>query len=108
MASFKDKDRMVSMCASEANSDQKGMECGIPLTSRLFQSIQAFLELGNLHLIPLFLISFRLTHVDILCNRSIEVGRLYVHLSDLPAIVDGKTVASGEGLHYTTLEGQSM
>src|SRR5258708_12485775 len=102
MASFKDKDRMVSMHVSEVNSDQKGMECGIPLTSHLFQSIQAFLELGNLHLIPLFLVSFRLMHVDILCNQSIEVGQLYVHLSDLPAMLSADCQENMEGvdLHH--------
>ena len=97
MASFKDEDRMVSMCVLEADSDQKGMECGIPLMSCLFQSIQAFLELGNLHLIPLFLVSFRLMHVDILCNQSIEVGQLYVHLSDLPAMLSADCQENMEG-----------
>ena len=38
-SSFKNEYRVISMCASKADLDQKSVECGIPLSSCLLQSV---------------------------------------------------------------------
>jgi hypothetical protein len=82
-----DKERSVSLRRDKSELMKACTQTSIPCTRRLFETIESSLQLAHIRGKPIILKTWRLLHVDIFGEKTMEESIADINLSQTPTLL---------------------